>query len=155
MTVSGEASDNLFQYTGRENDGTGLYYYRARYYSPDLQRFISEDPIGLFGGINLYAYVENNAVNLTDPSGLFRGGEPPLPPTGLPGEPPEVPYAEDPPRGRGCEQEIEMVCDPGAYICSGEPVKDKCFVEDIKHCYCLHESPKPVLKCPNKTYRWW
>ncbi|MGE5894357.1 MAG: RHS repeat-associated core domain-containing protein [bacterium] len=45
VTISGEASDNPFQYTGRENDGTGLYYYRARYYSPDMQRFISEDPI--------------------------------------------------------------------------------------------------------------
>jgi RHS repeat-associated protein len=46
VTISGEASDNTFQYTGRENDGKGLYFYRARYYSPELQRFISEDPIG-------------------------------------------------------------------------------------------------------------
>ena len=38
---------NPFQYTGRENDATGLYYYRARYYSPTLRRFISEDPLGL------------------------------------------------------------------------------------------------------------
>jgi RHS repeat-associated protein len=43
-TITG-ASSNPFQYTGRENDGTGLYYYRARYYSPQLQRFVSEDPI--------------------------------------------------------------------------------------------------------------
>ncbi len=64
VTISGEASDNPFQYTGRENDGTGLYYYRARYYSPDLQRFISEDPIRLWGGINFYAYVGNEPVNL-------------------------------------------------------------------------------------------
>jgi RHS repeat-associated protein len=40
-----------FQFTGRENDGaTGLYYYRARYYSPPLGRFISEDPLGLSAG---------------------------------------------------------------------------------------------------------
>ena len=45
-TASGAASPNAFQFTGRENDGTGLYYYRARYYSPTWQRFISEDPIG-------------------------------------------------------------------------------------------------------------
>ena len=44
-TVTGTPSSNPFQYTGRENDGTGLYYYRARYYHPEFQRFISEDPI--------------------------------------------------------------------------------------------------------------
>lgn len=71
VTISGESSDNPFQYTGRENDGTGLYYYRARYYSPELQRFISEDPIGLAGGINLYSYVGNNPVNFVDPLGLL------------------------------------------------------------------------------------
>ena len=62
--ITGEASDNPFQYTGRENDGTGLYYYRARYYSPELQRFISRDPIGLGGGdVNFYRYVGNSPVN--------------------------------------------------------------------------------------------
>jgi RHS repeat-associated protein len=80
VTVSGEESDNPFQYTGRENDGTGLYYYRARYYSPELQRFISEDPIGLVGGIkklgkpltetNLYIYAQNNPLRFNDPFGL-------------------------------------------------------------------------------------
>ncbi|MBI5674455.1 MAG: RHS repeat protein [Nitrospirae bacterium] len=69
-TVSGETSDNPFQYTGRENDGTGLYYYRARYYSPELQRFISEDPIRLDGGdVNFYAYVGNDPVRFKDPTG--------------------------------------------------------------------------------------
>jgi RHS repeat-associated protein len=48
-----------------------LSYYRARYYSPMLGRFISEDPIGFLGGdVNLYAYVRNNPTNLIDPSGL-------------------------------------------------------------------------------------
>lgn len=70
VAISGEQNDNPFQYTARENDGTGLYYYRARYYSPELQRFISEDPIGLSGGINLFAYVANNSVNWVDPRGL-------------------------------------------------------------------------------------
>lgn len=77
VSVSGEPSDNPFQYTGRENDGTGLYYYRARYYSPELQRFISEDPIGLLGGdVNFYAYVENDPVNQVDPLGLAVIGPP-------------------------------------------------------------------------------
>ena len=68
--VSGTPGANAVAYTGREEDGTGLYYNRARYYSPALQRFISEDTIGLAGGINLYAYVGNDPVNLRDPFGL-------------------------------------------------------------------------------------
>ncbi len=68
--VSGATSANPYQYTGRENDGTGLYFYRARYYSPTFQRFISEDPIGFDGGINLYAYVDNNPIGFADPLGL-------------------------------------------------------------------------------------
>jgi RHS repeat-associated protein len=43
-TVSGAGNSNPFQYTGRENDGTGLYHFRARDYHPTLQRFVGEDP---------------------------------------------------------------------------------------------------------------
>ena len=75
VTITGEQSDNPFQYTGRENDGTGLFYYRARYYSPELQRFVSEDPIRLDGGdTNFFAYVRNRPTTLTDPSGKSAGG---------------------------------------------------------------------------------
>jgi len=65
------SSNNPYQYTGRENDGTGLYYYRARYYSPSLKRFISEDPMGLAAGLNSYAYVGGNPIAFRDPLGLF------------------------------------------------------------------------------------
>ncbi len=65
------SSTNSFQYTGRENDGTGLYFYRARYYSPMLHRFISQDPVGFAGGINLYGYVGNDPIDNADPSGNF------------------------------------------------------------------------------------
>ena len=48
----------------------GLYYYKARMYSPTLGRFLQTDPIGTKDDLNLYAYVKNNPVNLTDPLGL-------------------------------------------------------------------------------------
>ncbi|MDT5268357.1 MAG: hypothetical protein QOH49_543 [Acidobacteriota bacterium] len=68
-TASGGAG-STYQYTGRENDGTGLYYYWARYYSPSMQRFISEDPLDFAGGgFNHYAYVRNDPINAKDPSG--------------------------------------------------------------------------------------
>lgn len=44
-------------------------YYRARYYDPSIGRFISEDPIGYDGGINLYGYVGNDPTDFIDPSG--------------------------------------------------------------------------------------
>ena len=69
-TALGADEGNPIQYTARENDGTGLYYYRARYYDPVLKRFITEDPIGLAGGINAYAYVDNAPTIYTDPEGL-------------------------------------------------------------------------------------
>jgi RHS repeat-associated protein len=62
-----------YTFTGRERDSlTGLLHYRARSYDPQLGRFISEDPIGLSGGINQFAYVRNNPQNAKDPSGLYE-----------------------------------------------------------------------------------
>jgi RHS repeat-associated protein len=69
VTATGSSS-NPYQYTGRENDGTGLYYYRARYYSPSLKRFISEDPMGLDAGLNEYAYADGDPLDEIDPLGL-------------------------------------------------------------------------------------
>jgi RHS repeat-associated protein len=72
-TSSGQANSGTLQYTARENDGTGLYYYRARYYNATLQRFISEDPLGFGGGdVNFYAYVGNDPNDFTDPFGLDK-----------------------------------------------------------------------------------
>ena len=61
-----------YQFTGREYDSfTGLQYSRARFYDPQIGRFISEDPIGFAGGdVNLYGYVWNNPLNYVDPFGL-------------------------------------------------------------------------------------
>jgi RHS repeat-associated protein len=60
-------------FTGREYDPeTELYYYRARYYDVEIERFVSEDPIGFAGGdVSLYRYIRNNPVNLLDPLGFF------------------------------------------------------------------------------------
>jgi RHS repeat-associated protein len=67
-------TDTPFQFTGRENDtATNLYCYRARYYSASLGRFISEDPLGLGGGINTYAYVHENPLSRIDRLGLCDG----------------------------------------------------------------------------------
>jgi len=70
-TPSGASTTNSFAYTGRELDPTGLYFNRARYYHPTIQRFIAEDPLAFGGGdVNFYAYVGNDPVNGTDPSGM-------------------------------------------------------------------------------------
>jgi RHS repeat-associated protein len=84
---NGVPNTSPFQYTGRENDATGFYYYRARYYSSGLQRFVSEDPIlnpgnpgvpymvrGLIREpLNLhgYAYVNNKPTMFVDPVGFL------------------------------------------------------------------------------------
>jgi RHS repeat-associated protein len=61
---------NAFRYTAREYEADDLYYYRARYYDPTQGRFLSEDPIGLEGGLNTYSYVSGNPLSYVDPEGL-------------------------------------------------------------------------------------
>lgn len=68
VTGAGTAA---YRYTGRRFEPeTGLYFYRARAYSPTLGRFLQTDPIGTKGGINLYAYVGNDPLDFVDPFGL-------------------------------------------------------------------------------------
>ncbi|HYG83051.1 MAG TPA: RHS repeat-associated core domain-containing protein, partial [Pyrinomonadaceae bacterium] len=67
---NGASTLTRYGYTGREWDAdAALYYYRSRFYDPQGGRFISEDPIGLRGGVNHYAYVRNNPIRFNDPSG--------------------------------------------------------------------------------------
>jgi RHS repeat-associated protein len=76
-TMTGASSAFPYLFAGMEWDSsTGLYHTPARYYSPSLQRFLSEDPMGFAGGdVNLFAYAGNDPINNTDPSGLqFVGG---------------------------------------------------------------------------------
>jgi RHS repeat-associated protein len=61
-SVTGSGNSNEFQYTGRENEGNGLYFYRNRYYSPLLGRFINEDPAGY--GLNFGNYILDSQARL-------------------------------------------------------------------------------------------
>ncbi|HEX7794241.1 MAG TPA: RHS repeat-associated core domain-containing protein [Vicinamibacterales bacterium] len=71
MERNDQTVTNSLRFQARPYDQeTGLYYYRARYYDPTLARFISEDPIGLAGGVNPYVFVGNDPINDTDPTGL-------------------------------------------------------------------------------------
>jgi RHS repeat-associated protein len=74
-----------YGYTGRDRDSdTGMLYYRARFYDPQIGRFIGEDPIGFAAGLNMYEYVGSNPLLKTDPWGF---------------------YPEDPPRAKNATPE--------------------------------------------------
>lgn len=69
----GSGNDGRFQYTGQAwLPALGLYYYKARIYSPKLGRFLQTDPIDYSGGVNLYDYVSGDPLNGTDPYGTAK-----------------------------------------------------------------------------------
>ncbi|MBX3302491.1 MAG: RHS repeat-associated core domain-containing protein [Nitrospira sp.] len=125
-TQSGSISSNSYKYTEREDDGTGLYYYRARDYSPRLQRFISEDPIGFRGRqANLYGYVRNAPTVYIDPYGLIEGQLFPDIPL-IPYTPKQDPVYHVPPspnQYEGLNRKIQDVNQCKRYDFGGPPLK--------------------------------
>jgi RHS repeat-associated protein len=72
MAMSGDlAETNSYRFSSKEHHAnSGMYYYLYRYYVPEVQRWLTEDPIQEQGGMNLYAFIVNNGINLLDPFGL-------------------------------------------------------------------------------------
>ena len=78
ITVSNGAMADDFDYrfsSEYADDESGLVYYNYRYYSPELGRWLSRDPIGEEGGVNLYAMVGNDLINNWDMNGTILGFE--------------------------------------------------------------------------------
>ena len=69
LRSQGGSSSNYLLFTGQQVDeGSNLYFLRARYYDPVTGRFLGRDPLGIG---NRYSYVSNNPLNYVDPYGLF------------------------------------------------------------------------------------
>jgi len=156
VQTTGDDQGNSTEYTGRENDGTGLYFYRARYYDPVLKRWISEDPIGTVGGINLYLYANAAPTMFIDPLGLTGGppmkgtfypkGNMPSPATPSKNDPGSWDGAVDATNGFMCALGVKNACIPDeVFIC----VEWECTPECGKPYRLERYSKTPSLTNPD------
>ncbi|MDH3328289.1 MAG: RHS domain-containing protein [Desulfobulbaceae bacterium] len=132
--------ENNFRFPGQYYDSeTGLHYNWHRYYDPATGRYISADPIGLAGGMNLYAYVGGNPLNKKDRKGLYKGDEfdglsPPFGPDPSP--------SNGPPRG------------PFGTICGQEGSDSARWIPDITPRACQRHD-NCYDRCARNCYGYW
>ena len=115
----GETSQyGRFGYTGQAwLPEVGLYWYKARVYSPQLGRFLQTDPVGYAAGPNWYNYVGGDPVNGTDPSGLFRCEK--------------CTWKNDPPRSADSTVDAEIGV-LASRLRSGRPLEQELAITDVQ-----------------------
>jgi RHS repeat-associated protein len=128
-------------------------YYRARYYDPSAGRFLSEDPIAFSGGIDFYAYVENNSIEFTDAFGLQARPKPipsPTPPEPGPTGPVLAPDPPEPAPLAFCVR-FPIMCALGGILLLPEPMDvGGDFGPGNYHDNTLnHHSNLAIKKCAN------
>lgn len=147
-----------YDYSRERDPDTGLLYYRARWYDPQVGRFVSEDPIGFGGDINWYSYVANNPTRWIDPTGLDDADRdwenrvnplsPALDPWGWSHNESadNPPFA--PPRNCGCEpDQSNSLFLAGAVAAATRPHPATLILGGLLLTYPLVASP-PIANCP-------
>lgn len=143
---SNTMAGTTFGFTGQRYDQeTGLYYYKNRYYSPVLGRFLQPDPIGYDSNLNLYQYVNSDPLDLADPLGLQK--VPPIARHGKWG-------GDDYTSGKGGQSELSNFPYKRKQKGWAEPKDDEdwCYYD---HDVCLHNcaticDPEARKKCRQK-----